>query len=271
MNRLSFGHACLATPPSRRNIQEVEDGSRLSKMERLRLLLLDDHLLFREGLSRLLASEPDFEVVGQHSTGSEAIDRLRSTAVDVVLLDWTLGKEQGGAFIAASRRAGYRGRILVVTAGMSGADALKALHQGVSGIFLKHNTPPLLIKAIRLVASGEMWVDQRVIQLMAEGVHEREEQGFRKSIAESIRKRLTDREQVVLQGVADGLTNKSIADEIGVSEGSIKATLQQLFDKTQVRTRSQLVRVAMEGALGGPRKSVVENGSAKAGGKTNPA
>jgi DNA-binding NarL/FixJ family response regulator len=74
----------------------------------------------------------------------------------------------------------------------------------------------------------------------------------------------------VLRGVVDGLTNKNIADELGVSEGSIKATLQQLFDKTQVRTRSQLVRVAMEGALGGPRKSVVENGAAKSGGKTSP-
>jgi len=239
-------------------------------MEPVRLLLLDDHLLFREGLSRLLASEPDFEVVGQHSTSSEAVDTLRNTPVDVVLLDWVLGKEQGSVFIAAARRAGYRGRILVVTAGLSGSDSLKALHLGVSGIFLKHNAPPLLTKAIRLVASGEMWVDQRVIQLMAEGVHQREEQGFRKLIAESVRKRLTEREQAVLRGVVDGLTNRNIADQIGVSEGSIKATLQQLFDKTQVRTRSQLVRVAMEGGLGSLRKSVVENGAAKSGGKTNP-
>jgi DNA-binding NarL/FixJ family response regulator len=228
-------------------------------MERVRLLLLDDHLLFREGLSRLLAGERDFEVVGQHSASSEAVSTLCHTAIDVVLLDWTLGREQGGAFIAAARRAGYLGKILVVTAGMSGTDSLKALHQGVSGIFLKHNPPPLLIKAIRQVAGGEMWVDQRVIQLMAEGVHQREEQGFRRSIAESLRKRLTEREQVVLRGVADGMTNKHIADGIGVSEGSVKATIQQLFDKTQVRTRSQLVRVAMEGALESSRKAIAEN------------
>jgi DNA-binding NarL/FixJ family response regulator len=223
-------------------------------MEPVRLLLLDDHVLFREGLSRLLASEPDFEVVGQHSTCAEALDTLGNTVVDVVLLDWALGKEHGITFIAAARRAGFRGRILVVTAGLSGADSLKALHQGVSGIFLKHNPPPLLTKAIRLVASGEMWVDQRVIQLMAEGVHQHQEQGFRKFIAESVRKQLTEREQTVLRGVVDGLTNKDIADQLGVSEGSIKATLQQLFDKTQVRTRAQLVRVAMEGALASPGK-----------------
>jgi len=230
-------------------------------MERVRLLLLDDHVLFREGLSRLLASEPDFEVVSQGGTSAEALDALRGASVDLVLLDLALGKEQGAAFMVAARRSGYRGKFLVVTAGLSGAESLKALHQGASGVFLKHNSPSLLTKAIRLVASGEMWVDQRVIQLMAEGLYQREEQGFRKLIAESVHKRLTDRERMVLKGVVEGLTNKSIAGEIGVSEGSIKATLQQLFDKTQVRTRSQLVRVAMEGGLGNLRKPA-ENGNA---------
>jgi two-component system nitrate/nitrite response regulator NarL len=129
---------------------------------------------------------------------------------------------------------------------MSGADSLKALHQGVSGILLKHNALALLTKAIRQVEDGEMWVDQRVIQLIAEGVQQREAQGLRKSIAGSVRKRIMDREQMVLRGVADRLTNKSIANEIGVSEGAIKTTLRQLFDKKQVRTRSHLVRVAME-------------------------
>jgi DNA-binding NarL/FixJ family response regulator len=224
-------------------------------MERVRLLLLDDHGLFREGLSRLLGSEPDFDVVRQCATVTEALDVLRNTPVDVILLDVALGKEAGTPFIPAARRAGYRGKVLVVTAGLSGTDSLKALHQGASGIFLKHNPPALLTKAIRLVASGEMWVDQRVIQLMAEGAHRREEQSFRKLIAESIRKRLTEREQRVLRGVVDGLTNKSIADELGVSEGSVKATLQQLFEKTQVRTRSQLVRIAIEGLTGSSRKA----------------
>ena len=241
-------------------------------MERVRLLLIDDHVLFREGLTRLLSGEPDFDVAGQHSTSGEALDTLRNTAVDVVLLDWTLGKEQGAVFITAARRGGFHGRILVVTAGISATDSLKALHQGVSGIFLKHNPPSLLTKAIRLVANGEMWVDQRVIQLMAEGVHYREEEISRKVIAENVRRRLTEREQAVLRGVVDGLTNRNIADEMGVSEGSIKATLQQLFDKTEVRTRSQLVRVAMEGAIEGDQKPVAEAGSGiKPGGKTTQA
>jgi len=215
-------------------------------MQPIRLLLLDDHILFRESLSRLLASEPDFEMVGQSGASGEALDMLSRKPVDVVLLDFDLGEEHGSQFIAAARRAGYTGRILMVTAGMNAAESSIALQMGASGIFLKHNSPGTLAKAIRMVAGGEMWVDPRVIQLMADGVQHREEQ--------SVRKLLTERERQVLRGIFEGLTNKEIAGQIGVSEGAVKATLQQLFQKTRVRTRSQLVRIALEESLETTRK-----------------
>jgi DNA-binding NarL/FixJ family response regulator len=215
-------------------------------MQPIRLLLLDDHILFRESLSRLLASEPDFEMVGQSGASGEALDMLSRKPVDVVLLDFDLGEEHGSRFIAAARGAGYTGKILMVTAGMNAAESSIALQMGASGIFLKHNSPGTLAKAIRLVAAGEMWVDQRVIQLMADGVQNRERQ--------SVRKLLTERERQVLRGIFEGLTNKEIAGQIGVSEGAVKATLQQLFQKTRVRTRSQLVRIALEESLGTTRK-----------------
>jgi DNA-binding NarL/FixJ family response regulator len=215
-------------------------------MQPIRLLLLDDHILFRESLSRLLASEPDFEMVGQSGASAEALDMLSRKPVDVVLLDFDLGEEHGSRFIAAARRAGYTGKILMVTAGMNAAESSIALQMGASGIFLKHNSPGSLAKAIRLVAAGEMWVDQRVIQLMADGVQNREDQG--------VRRLLTERERQVLKGIFEGLTNKEIAGQIGVSEGAVKATLQQLFQKTRVRTRSQLVRIALEESLGTTRK-----------------
>ena len=142
--------------------------------EPIRLLLLDDHVLFREGLSRLLASEPGFEMVGNCGTSAEALDVLQGSPVDIVLLDFDLGEDHGSQFIAAARRAGYAGKILMVTAGMDAAESSIALQLGASGIFLKHNSPVTLAKAIRLVASGEMWVDQRVIHLMADGIHQRE-------------------------------------------------------------------------------------------------
>jgi DNA-binding NarL/FixJ family response regulator len=214
--------------------------------ERIRLLLLDDHVLFREGLSRLLASEPDFEMVGNCGTSAEALEVLKGSPVDIVLLDFDLGEDHGSQFIAAARGAGYAGKILMVTAGMDAAESSIALQLGASGIFLKHNSPVTLAKAIRLVASGEMWVDQRVIHLMADGIHRREGPSFQKV--------LTEREQQVLRGIFEGLTNKEIAARLGVSESAVKATLQQLFQKTRVRTRSQLVRIALETSLGATRK-----------------
>ncbi len=215
-------------------------------MERIRLLLLDDHVLFRESVSRLLASEPDFEMAGHCGTAAEALDLLARSPVDVVLLDFDLGEEHGSAFISAARQAGYSGKILMVTAGMSAVESSAALRLGTSGVFLKHNSPGNLAKAIRLVAGGEVWMDHRVVQLMADSVHQREDQSLPRS--------LTEREQRVLRGIFEGLSNKEIASQIGVSESAVKATLQQLFQKTRVRTRSQLVRIALEGSLGTTRK-----------------
>jgi DNA-binding NarL/FixJ family response regulator len=216
-------------------------------MARIRLLLLDDHVLFRESLARLLASEPDFEMAGHCGTAAEARDLLARHRVDVVLLDFDLGEDHGGRFIQAARREGYEGKILMVTAGMSATESAIALQLGASGIFLKHNSPGTLAKAIRQVAAGEMWVDPKVIMQMAGGVQERE--------SEAARKLFTQREQQVLQGIFEGLGNKEIAAQLGVSEGAVKATLQQLFQKTRVRTRSQLVRIALESSLVTARKA----------------
>jgi DNA-binding NarL/FixJ family response regulator len=215
-------------------------------MESIRLLLLDDHVLFRESLSRLLASEPDFEMAGHCGTAAEALDLLLSTPVDVVLLDFDLGGDHVSEFVMAARTAGFAGKILMVTAGMNAAESSMALTHGASGIFLKHSSPGILAQAIRQVASGQMWVDQKVVQMLAEGVPQREDS--------SLRNLLTAREQQVLQGLFEGLTNKEIAAQLGVSESAVKATLQQLFQKTQVRTRSQLVRIALESSLSATRK-----------------
>ncbi len=215
-------------------------------MERIRLLLLDDHVLFRESLSRLLASEEDFEMAGHCGDANEALELLRTTPVDIVLLDFDLGGEHASHFAAAARAAGYEGKILMVTAGMSAAESSHALTNGASGIFLKHSSPGNLAQAIRMVASGQMWVDPKIVRMLAEGVPRLEDR--------SLHSLLTMRERQVLQALFEGLTNKEIAGQLGVSESAVKATLQQLFQKTRVRTRSQLVRIALESSLGASRK-----------------
>jgi DNA-binding NarL/FixJ family response regulator len=208
-------------------------------MANVRLLLLDDHTLFRESLSRLLDTEPGFRMVAHCASIPEALDALASNEIDLVLLDYDLGDETGFHFIRSSRDAGYSGRIFIVTGGMSDADSVRALGLGVCGIFLKNSSPALLSDAIRKVMAGETWIDQRCIQALVRAVDSTTGDRERKT-------QLTDRERDVLRGVFEGLSNKEIAARLSISEASVKSALQQLFVKTGVRTRSQLVRVALE-------------------------
>jgi DNA-binding NarL/FixJ family response regulator len=209
-------------------------------MQRLRVLLLDDHVLFREGLRRLLVTEPDFETVAECGTPAEAIEVLTQTTVDVVLLDFDLGDETGTGFIAQANQAGYKGKILMVTAGMIPMDVTVARNLGVSGIFLKHNSPATLLEAIRHVANGGEWMDSRAVPSETVAT---DRPGLQMTA------QLTRRELQVLRSVFEGLSNKEIAHEVGASQSSVKATLQRLFEKTGVRTRAQLVRIAIERSL----------------------
>jgi len=207
-------------------------------MKPIRLLLLDDHILFREGLRRLLLSESDFSTVAECGTPSEALEILAHSEVDLVLLDYDLEDDTGTRFLARALESGYRGKVLMVTAGMSAPDMSACWKLGVSGIFLKHSSPASLLEAIRIVAGGGEWTDPKLAS-SPERVKE-----FEKPSSG-----LTPREQEVLRAVFEGLANKEIAHRIGVSQSSVKATLQQLFEKTGVRTRGQLVRIAIERSL----------------------
>lgn len=206
----------------------------------IRLLLLDDHILFREGLRRLLVSEPDFETVAECGTPAEALAVLARSHVDMILLDFDLEDDTGTRFISSAIAAGYKGKILMVTAGMSPPDISASWKLGISGIFLKHSSPATLLEAIRTVAAGGEWIDPKLVAGAGRGLE---------SKVQTATGQLTAREQQVLRSVFEGLTNKEIAHRIGVSQSSVKATLQQLFEKTGVRTRGQLVRIAIERSL----------------------
>jgi DNA-binding NarL/FixJ family response regulator len=201
---------------------------------RIRLVLLDDHLLFRESLARLLASELDFELVAECATSTEALKSLRRSKADVILVDIGIAKE----FIPWAQKVRYPGKCLVIAREVDATGSAIVLKYGASGIFLASDSSSRLMQAIRLVASGEAWVDQKVLQLLAERYPHFETKW---------RGNLTERERTVLHGVVDGLSNRKIGNQIGVSESTIKATLQHLFKKAGVRTRSQLVRIALEG------------------------
>jgi two-component system nitrate/nitrite response regulator NarL len=200
---------------------------------------VDDHGLFRESLSRLLQAEPDFRIAATCASATEALAIVDRERIDVVLLDYDLGEEQGSSFLESAKKRGFAGRVLMVTAGMSDAGTLRAIESGAAGIFLKHSPPAQLVEAIYKIMSGDMWLDSRAVQSLVAGASG-------KSDEQRTSQPLTERERAVLKCVFEGLTNKEIATQLDTSEGTIKAAMQQLFNKTGVRTRSQLVRIALE-------------------------
>ncbi|HUO33217.1 MAG TPA: response regulator transcription factor [Bryobacteraceae bacterium] len=204
----------------------------------IRIAVVDDHALFRESVARLLAAEPDFEIVGECASAEEAVRLVAKTPVDVVLLDYDLGEDKGSGFLAMARSVGFEGRVLVVTAGVTEMEAAVMIRQGIAGMLRKHCSPAALAQSIREVHSGKECFEPGYLQSVLAAVTAPQ--------PEYQRKRLTDRERQVLRYVFEGLANKEIADRLQVSESSVKATLQQLFSKTGVRTRSQLVRTALE-------------------------
>ena len=204
----------------------------------IRLLLLDDHALFRESVARLLQAEPGFEVVADCSSGTEALRIIKSREIDVVLLDLDLGEERGVDFLQRVRVERFKGKVLLVTAGVDQRDVPALIRKGVSGVFLKHGYPAELIQGIREAMEGKALFTQDLLRRALESA---DEPGTEQNTV-----RFTERERRVLSFVFEGLANKQIGDRLQISESAVKACLQQLFAKTGVRTRSQLVRIALE-------------------------
>ena len=211
----------------------------------IRLVLVGDQALFRASLSRLLAAQPGLEIAGECGTAAEALEILNGSPVEVVLLDLDLRTEPGEELISAVRRAGYKCRFLVVAEAADAKELAAAIKVGASGIFLKSEALDRLMQAIRLVASGAVWVDQKIIQLLADKLVDLPQLGDRGS-----GRPLTDRQEKVLLGILGGLTNREIGGNIGLSEGTVKSVVRQLFLRAGVRKRSQLVRTALDGSLG---------------------
>jgi two-component system, NarL family, nitrate/nitrite response regulator NarL len=206
--------------------------------QKIRLLIVDDHALFREGLARLLRAEAGLEVVALCASGKEAF-RVISTSpdVDVLLLDLDLGKEKGTDLLDWLHSSHFEGKVLVVTASVGDTEVCDLIRRGVTGIFMKHGSPASLIQGIRGAVDGKAFFDEELLRRALKQVTDANVTGGQK---------LTERERQVLSFVCEGLTNKEIAARLKISETAVKSSLQQLFAKTGVRTRSQLVRVALE-------------------------
>jgi two-component system nitrate/nitrite response regulator NarL len=200
----------------------------------IRIYLLDDHGLFREGLRRLLDADERFIIAGQNGDPARALEDLGTMPVDVLILDYDLGSENALTLLEPLRKMNFPGKTLIVTAGLPDKDALALIKGGISGIFHKQESPEDLQRAIVEVAQGRVLIDQQYLQSLVAAVQPQESPRF------------TERERTTMRYLLQGLANKEIAANLNISESAVKATLQQLFSKTGVRTRSQLVLLAIE-------------------------
>ncbi len=196
-----------------------------------RILLIDDHTLLRESLVRFLAEEPSLAVAAHCATMPEARAILRTNPIDLILLDYDLGPEPGTDLLHFLRATANPARVLMLTAGMNPSATLTALNLGAAGVVLKQTGTRDLLDAIRAVVSGGAWWPPETLPPAPQKPEPRT---------------LTERQRLVLRAILDGLSNKEIAARLEVSETAIKASIQELFAKAGVRTRSQLVRAALE-------------------------
>ena len=215
-----------------------------SSQELIRLLLVDDHTLFRESLRRLLEGETGVKISGDFATASEALEAVRGgLEFDAALVDYDLEGSGGGNgldLVKKIRSLRPDARVLMVTAGMGSADLMRAVMELGAGIFLKTEPTVELMLAIQRTTKGERWISSRAsLALIASG-------GLPVGTERPVAERLSGRESEVLRGVLEGQSNKEIGAQLEITESSVKAVLQKLFERAGVRSRSQLVRYAIE-------------------------
>ncbi len=203
----------------------------------IRLFLVDDHALLLSGLAQLLNEQPDFTVTGTAESLAEAHRKLPDARPHLVLLDVDLGPHRALDFLRQTAGPERGWRVLIVTAGVSNFEAVQLVHAGVQGVFHKRHAPDDLCAAIRRVAQGDVVLEPEYLQALFAAVDPQ---------TVDPRPRLSEREVIVLRHLLQGLANKEIASEMGISESSVKGLLRALFERLGVRSRSQLVKVALD-------------------------
>lgn len=195
----------------------------------IRVLIVDDHAMVRDGIAALLAQQADMDVVGEASDGAEAIVKFRELAPDVTLMDMQMHGMGGLEAIEAIRTMSPEAKILVLTTYPGDAQATRALRAGAAGYLLKNCIRRELIDAIRLVRSGRHAISPDIAHELASHV---------------LDEALSEREVAILRLVADGHPNKQIGWRLDLSTDTIKAHLKTIFAKLGVDDRTHAVTIA---------------------------
>jgi DNA-binding NarL/FixJ family response regulator len=224
------------------------------KAQTVRILIADDHPIFRDGLRRLLEAEEDLQVLGEAADGAEAVKLARQLKPDILLLDLAMPKHPGlEALRDLSVAPGASPvRVILLTAAAEKSQIVEALQLGARGVVLKDSATQLLLKAIHTVMEGEYWVGRESVSNLVQYLRTL----MQSSVDEARQKKfgLTPRELEIVSAVVAGYANKEIAEYFKISEDTVKHHLSNIFDKLGVSTRLELALFAVNQAL--PLKSI---------------
>lgn len=207
----------------------------------VRIVIADDHPIFRDGLKRLLETEPDFLVAGEATDGVEAMDMARVLAPDVLLLD--IAMPRMGGIESLSAMQGLPTRVIVLTAAISEAATVRALQLGARGVVLKETATRYLLDGIRRVVAGRYVLGEGVVDDVVAAISRVEDD------REARRFNLTHRERDIVTAIVAGQSNKDIADQLRISTQTVKHHLTSIFDKTGVSSRLELAMFALRHRL----------------------
>lgn len=219
---------------------------------KIRIVVADDHPIFRDGLCKLLALEEDFEVVGQAQDGQEVLDVLQQYEPDILLLDLKMPGLDGLGTLQRLQASRMRTRVIVLTASDDKNEFVQAMKLGTSGIVLKQTATDLLIKSIRKVHAGEIWLDSHTTAAVIRQFVSAEEVPPPSQTAaprERERSPLSQREREIVALVAQGFKNKEMAEKMFISEQTVKNHLHNIFDKLGVSDRLELALYAIHNNL----------------------
>ncbi|PCI58532.1 MAG: two-component system response regulator NarL [Gammaproteobacteria bacterium] len=204
-----------------------------------KILLVDDHPMLRKGVAQLLSLEDNLEVIAEASTGEEAITLAIKNPVDLILLDLNMKGLSGIDTLSALKRAGVTSKVVIFSVSDNEADVLQALKFNADGYLLKDSEPEELIEKINLVLKGEFVISTPLTQILARSLRP----ALQKT---SLIENLTQRELENLKLLANGKSNKDIANKLGITEATVKVHVKNLLKKLGLKSRVEAALWAVE-------------------------
>lgn len=222
-------------------MQAMESGTKI------RLVIVEDHQILREGLRLILSREKGFEVVGEAGNGIQAIDVIGKLEPDIALLDISMPDMGGIDVLPILREKSPATRILMLTATSGDSTIIRALKSGARGYLSKNTSSGGLIKAIKVVHNGDLWIERKLLRRI---FAENDPIDLDQIISQKKPKNnLTSREQEILSFLSKGQTNKEIARNLFISENTVKSHLHRIFAKLDVNHRLEAILYALKNGL----------------------